>query len=253
MRSRDCNAATTWSARAKKENAASWRRCLRLTASMLRDIEAINAGVDARLLANPIVADDLSTLAAPSPATAPAPPSRPSIAPCSRSRRTPAPKSLPSGWPCRCSRHAFGSNAPILKRCRVRASALRSGPGRHRAGNRRQDRRDPGVPAVCEPVVFADADDEHSRGERVGRRRPGVVRHHRSRRRSRAGGQSRRDRHGADQQAGARHRRAAVERPHRSAGAPVRRVASRDAVLRGAAQGRADHRARAAAPTCRGC
>ena len=35
----------------------------RLTASMLRDIEAINSGVDARLIANPIVADDLRALA----------------------------------------------------------------------------------------------------------------------------------------------------------------------------------------------
>ncbi len=35
----------------------------RLTASMLRDIEAINSGVDARLIANQIVADDLRALA----------------------------------------------------------------------------------------------------------------------------------------------------------------------------------------------
>jgi DNA polymerase-3 subunit delta' len=35
----------------------------RLTASMLRDLEAINSGVDQRLLANPVVADDLLTLA----------------------------------------------------------------------------------------------------------------------------------------------------------------------------------------------
>ena len=34
----------------------------RLTASMLRDIEAINSGVEARLMANPIVADDLRFL-----------------------------------------------------------------------------------------------------------------------------------------------------------------------------------------------
>jgi hypothetical protein len=35
----------------------------RFAASMLRDIEAINAGVEARLLANPIVAADLRTIA----------------------------------------------------------------------------------------------------------------------------------------------------------------------------------------------
>jgi DNA polymerase-3 subunit delta' len=35
----------------------------RLTASMLRDIEAINSGADQRLIANPIVADDLQALA----------------------------------------------------------------------------------------------------------------------------------------------------------------------------------------------
>jgi DNA polymerase III subunit delta' len=36
---------------------------LRLTASMLRDIEAINAGADQAVLANPVIVDDLSTLA----------------------------------------------------------------------------------------------------------------------------------------------------------------------------------------------
>ena len=36
---------------------------LRMTASMLRDLEAINAGVEAGLLANPIVKDDLSSIA----------------------------------------------------------------------------------------------------------------------------------------------------------------------------------------------
>ncbi|HVG86231.1 MAG TPA: DNA polymerase III subunit [Vicinamibacterales bacterium] len=36
---------------------------VRLTASMLRDIEAINSGVQARVLANPIVADDLRAIA----------------------------------------------------------------------------------------------------------------------------------------------------------------------------------------------
>ena len=36
---------------------------LRLTASMLRDIEAINAGADRRVIANPLLTDDLSALA----------------------------------------------------------------------------------------------------------------------------------------------------------------------------------------------
>ncbi len=36
---------------------------LRLTSSMLRDIEAINSGADLRVLANPVVADDLQALA----------------------------------------------------------------------------------------------------------------------------------------------------------------------------------------------
>ncbi|MEZ5286865.1 MAG: DNA polymerase III subunit [Vicinamibacterales bacterium] len=36
---------------------------LRLTASMLRDIEAINGGADSRVLANPVVADELSAVA----------------------------------------------------------------------------------------------------------------------------------------------------------------------------------------------
>jgi DNA polymerase-3 subunit delta' len=36
---------------------------LRLTASMLRDIEALNSGADERVLANPLLTDDLSTLA----------------------------------------------------------------------------------------------------------------------------------------------------------------------------------------------
>jgi DNA polymerase III subunit delta' len=36
---------------------------LRLTASMLRDIEAINSGADHGVLANPVIVDDLSTLA----------------------------------------------------------------------------------------------------------------------------------------------------------------------------------------------
>ena len=35
----------------------------RLTASMLRDIEAINSGVEQRVLANPVVADDLRAMA----------------------------------------------------------------------------------------------------------------------------------------------------------------------------------------------
>jgi DNA polymerase-3 subunit delta' len=49
---------------AKKERAREDLAVIfRLTASMLRDIEAINSGADARLLANPIVAADLQGLA----------------------------------------------------------------------------------------------------------------------------------------------------------------------------------------------
>ena len=47
----------------KKEERSDLAAILRLTASMLRDIEAINAGADARVLANAVVADDLSSLA----------------------------------------------------------------------------------------------------------------------------------------------------------------------------------------------
>ena len=36
---------------------------LRMTASLLRDVEAINAGAEARVLANPVMAEDLSALA----------------------------------------------------------------------------------------------------------------------------------------------------------------------------------------------
>jgi hypothetical protein len=58
------NASTTLvGALSKKEERADLAAILRLTASMLRDIEAINAGADARVLANPVVAGDLSTLA----------------------------------------------------------------------------------------------------------------------------------------------------------------------------------------------
>lgn len=47
----------------KKEERADFVAVLRLAASMLRDIEALNAGADQRVLANPLLTDDLSTLA----------------------------------------------------------------------------------------------------------------------------------------------------------------------------------------------
>jgi DNA polymerase-3 subunit delta' len=47
----------------KKEERADLAAVLRLAASMLRDIEIINAGADQRVLANPLIVEDLSTLA----------------------------------------------------------------------------------------------------------------------------------------------------------------------------------------------
>ena len=47
----------------KKEERADFMAVLRLAASMLRDIEALNSGADQRVLANPLLTDDLSTLA----------------------------------------------------------------------------------------------------------------------------------------------------------------------------------------------
>jgi DNA polymerase-3 subunit delta' len=47
----------------KKEERADFAAVLRLAASMLRDIEVLNAGADQRVLANPLLTDNLSTLA----------------------------------------------------------------------------------------------------------------------------------------------------------------------------------------------
>ena len=47
----------------KKEERADLSAVLRLTASMLRDIEVLNSGADQRVLANPAITGDLSTLA----------------------------------------------------------------------------------------------------------------------------------------------------------------------------------------------
>ena len=47
----------------KKEERTDLAAVLRLAASMLRDIEALNSGADQRVLANPLLTDDLSTLA----------------------------------------------------------------------------------------------------------------------------------------------------------------------------------------------
>lgn len=47
----------------KKEERADLTAVLRLTASMLRDIEVLNSGADQRVLANPAISNDLSALA----------------------------------------------------------------------------------------------------------------------------------------------------------------------------------------------
>lgn len=47
----------------KKEERADLAAVLRLTASMLRDIEVLNSGADQRVLANPAISSDLSALA----------------------------------------------------------------------------------------------------------------------------------------------------------------------------------------------
>ena len=57
-------ASALWSGSSKKERSREdLAVVLRLVASMLRDLEAINAGADASVLANPVVAGDLESLA----------------------------------------------------------------------------------------------------------------------------------------------------------------------------------------------
>lgn len=57
-------ASVLWSGSSKKERSREdLAVVLRLVASMLRDLEAINAGAEASVLANPAVADDLESLA----------------------------------------------------------------------------------------------------------------------------------------------------------------------------------------------
>jgi DNA polymerase-3 subunit delta' len=57
-------ASALWSGPSKKERSREdLAVVLRLVASMLRDLEAINAGADAAVLANPVVAGDLESLA----------------------------------------------------------------------------------------------------------------------------------------------------------------------------------------------
>src|SRR5687768_17221869 len=57
-------AATLWSGPSKKERSREdLAVVLRLVASMLRDLEAINAGADHAVLANPVLAGDLESLA----------------------------------------------------------------------------------------------------------------------------------------------------------------------------------------------
>ncbi len=106
---------------------------------------------------------------------------------------------------------------------------------------------DPGVRAVCEPVVFAPPlDRRDARRRSVRRGRAGRVRHA-----DRGGGcgEARRrrcDRDRAHQQARLRGGGPAVERPHRSARALVRRRAGRHDVSFAEAEGGARDRARAA-------
>ena len=56
-------AASVVSGLSKKGERQDLATVLRLAASMLRDIEAINAGADARVLANPALSNDLSAMA----------------------------------------------------------------------------------------------------------------------------------------------------------------------------------------------
>ena len=57
-------ASALWSGPSKKERSREdLAVVLRLVASMLRDLEAINAGADASVLANPVLAGDLESLA----------------------------------------------------------------------------------------------------------------------------------------------------------------------------------------------
>jgi DNA polymerase-3 subunit delta' len=64
MQSRVQAASALWSGPSKKERSREdLAVVLRLVASMLRDLEAINAGADVSVLANPVVAGDLESLA----------------------------------------------------------------------------------------------------------------------------------------------------------------------------------------------
>ena len=129
----------------------------------------------------------------------------------------------------------------ILKRC---AACVSASPWAIRPASVRRSPRRPrpirAVQAVCEPVVFdARQPRRHPSRRRERRRRPRRLRHAAPRRRGGQARRGRRNRHGAAQQARLRAGRAAVEGPHRSAGAPVRRGSRADAVLRAAQRRRA--------------
>ena len=131
-----------------------------------------------------------------------------------------------------------------LRAAAAAAAALTSMQAAHRASPsaippasaRRSPRKaaaDPRVLAVCEPVVYAPPAGASVRAGRAERRRRA-----RRLRRHRPRGRATRRRGAVDAIATApinkeafRARRAAVERPHRSAGAPDRRAARRDDVL----------------------
>jgi hypothetical protein len=158
-------------------------------ASMLRDLEAINAGADRAVLANPLLTTDLENLARAysgdrARAAFGAVESRAHRARTQRrhqSRRRVAGRADVMALP----RIALtvGDPAGIGPEIVARAAA------------------DPSVRAVCEPIVFRAAAirDSHRRGVRRGG--PRRLRHHRPRRRGREARRRRRDRDGAGQQA----------------------------------------------------
>ena len=76
---------------------------LRLMASMLRDLEAINAGADRAVLANPLLTGDLEALARAYAGDRARAAFGAVDRALTRSSATPAPRSSPSGWPCRCN------------------------------------------------------------------------------------------------------------------------------------------------------
>ena len=101
---------------------------LRLMASMLRDLEAINAGADRAVLANPLLTGDLEALARAYAGDRARAAFGAVDRALTRSSATPVRRSSPSGSPFRC-------NAPAEDRPDRRRSR------RHRTGNRRESGR----------------------------------------------------------------------------------------------------------------